>query len=84
MTFCVECGREGPTLGGLCEDDFVRKHPPVRGPEHIDMERCAHCGKLHIGGRWEARTLEDVMLELIGSVSERDPHVTRARFTYVM
>lgn len=82
MAFCVECGREGPTLEGVCADDFMKKHTLVRTPENIDLTRCAHCGKLHVAGRWIAATLEDVLLDLIAAKAERDPHVGRVRYTY--
>ena len=84
MAFCVECGRAGPTLEGLCEDDFRTRHKPVRGPEQIDVERCAHCGKLRIGGRWEDRVLQEALPEIVAEMSVRDRHVTDARFMYDM
>lgn len=82
MSFCVECGREGPTLDSVCADHFLKKHKLVRAPEYVDLTKCAHCGNLNVGGRWIAATLEDVMLDLIRAAVETDPHVEKARYTY--
>lgn len=82
MAFCVVCGREGLTLEGQCEEDFRRTHILLRAPEHIDVARCVHCGRLEIGGRWVERTVEDAIPGLLAARVERDPHVTDVRFTY--
>ena len=82
MPFCVECGRDGPTFEGVCEADFRKTHVLVRAPEAIDVARCVHCGNLHVGNRWFPATIEDVMLDLIAAAVERDPRVTKARYTY--
>ena len=82
MTFCVECGRDGPTFEGLCADDFRRKHALVQGPESIDVVRCAHCGKLQMGGGWQGVELEDAMLDLLAAHARKDPRVSKARYTY--
>jgi len=82
MAFCVECGRDGPTLEGLCEVDFRRKHTLVTAAEYMDVVQCAHCAKLQIGSSWMSATLEDVMLDLIPMHARRDPHVSKARYTY--
>ncbi len=82
MTFCVECGRDGTTFEGVCEDDFRRKHALLRAPEYIDVVRCVHCGNLQIGDRWIAATVEDVMLELIAANGRAEPPVSKVRYTY--
>ena len=82
MSFCVECGAEGPTYEGVCAKDFRKKHVLLRAPEFIDVVRCAHCGKLHLGRTWEARDLDDVMVDLIAAAVERDPHVSKVRYTF--
>jgi len=80
MPFCVECGQEGPTLGGVCEDDFRRTHPLVRAPEYVDVERCAHCGRLQLGARWVARSVDDVLPGAIAASAATDPQVSSARY----
>lgn len=82
MSFCVECGAEGEVFEGLCEADFARKHPPLRSPDHIDVLRCPHCGSIKTGRGWESATLDDVMLDLLASHVEREPHVERVRYTF--
>lgn len=81
MPFCVECGREGPTFEGVCADHFQRAHVLVRAPEYMDVERCAHCGRLRIGSRWAARTAEDALPDLIGIGVVTDAHVSAVRYT---
>jgi nonsense-mediated mRNA decay protein 3 len=80
MSFCVECGKEGPTLGGVCADDFQRKHVLVRGPEYLDVVRCAHCGRLERRGRWTGADFEDVAAGLLADRVEVDPQVAAVRF----
>ncbi len=82
MTFCVECGREGPTFEGVCADDFCRKHVLVRAPETVDLVRCVHGAELLVGGEWVVASVEDVLLDLIAASAERDPKVTKVRYTY--
>lgn len=82
MAFCVECGRETDTVEGMCAEDFRRKHVLVRAPAAIDLPRCAHCGRLQVGGRWIDAALEDVLLDVIAASVERDPSVAKVRYTY--
>ncbi len=82
MSFCVECGREGPTIESVCADHFLKKHKLVRAPEYVDLTKCAHCGNLDVGGRWIPAALEDVMLDLIRGAAEKDSHVEKVRYTY--
>ena len=80
MPFCVECGREGPTFEGVCADDFRRTHALVRAPEYVDIERCAHCGRVHVGPRWVARSVDEALPGAIAASATTDPHVSSARY----
>jgi len=81
MPFCVECGREGPTFEGVCADDFRRTHVLVRAPEYVDIERCAHCGRLRIGPRWVDRAPDEALPNAIAASAVPDPAVTSVRFS---
>jgi len=83
MSFCVECGAEGPTLEGLCSDDFAKKHSLVRAPERMNVAKCAHCGKLELSSGWTHATVEEAIPRLLDAHVEKDPHVTRVAYTWV-
>ena len=80
MSFCVECGREGPTFEGVCAEHLQRAHVLVRAPEYVDIERCAHCGRLRIGSRWAVRTPEDALPDAIAAGVETDALVSAVRY----
>ena len=82
MSFCVECGADGPTVEGLCAEDFARKHDLVRVPETIDVVRCAHCGKLQLPRGWAEHTLEDAVPDLIAAAARTDRLVERVEYGY--
>ena len=58
MPFCVECGREGPTIGALCASCFAKKHAIVRAPDFVDLPRCVHCGSFLVGRTWTQTDLD--------------------------
>ena len=82
MAFCVECGRDGATLEGLCADDFVKKHPLVRAPERIDVARCVHCGRLELSRGWTDATVEDAIPGLLADNVVKDPHISSVSYTW--
>jgi len=58
VAFCVECGRDGPTIGALCPSCYAKKHTIVRAPPFIDLPRCVHCGSFLVGRAWTPLDLE--------------------------
>ena len=50
--FCVECGREGPTVDGQCASCFATRHPLVEPRPHVDVPRCQACGAFLVAGAW--------------------------------
>lgn len=63
--FCVECGREGPTVDGLCASCFATRHPLVEPPPHVDVPRCASCGALLVAGAWVRGDLERLIPRIL-------------------
>lgn len=83
MSFCVECGTEGPTIEGLCARHFVKKYELVKAPDRILVERCAHCGKLELPRGWSRIAVEDSIPALLAANTVRDSHVEGVQFTWV-
>lgn len=81
--FCVECGREGPTTGGLCPACFARKHPLVNPSPHVDVPRCQNCGSLLIGSAWTRADLEEAVPAILRAKVPPLPPFARVRFTHV-
>lgn len=53
--FCVRCGREvgeAPLVGGLCEACYLEENVLASIPQHVDFERCVHCGARRRGELW--------------------------------
>src|SRR2546428_9207616 len=80
--FCVECGREGPTIDGLCAKDFRKRHPIVRPPEAIDANVCADCGRIEMGKGWARVDLEIAIPSLLRERIPVDPRASRVTFTH--
>jgi len=80
--FCVECGREGPTIDGLCAEDFRKRHPIVRPPEAIDANVCADCGRIEMGKGWARVDLEIAIPSLLRERIPVDPRASRVTFTH--
>ncbi len=80
MAFCVECGREGPTIEALCRTCFARNHPIVRAPDFVDVARCVHCGAILIGRSWTHVDLEGVLPRVLGKAI----HVTEKADRYTL
>lgn len=81
--FCVECGAEGPTVGGLCAKCFAKRHPLVAAPVHLDVARCRLCGAFEFRGGWSRTELE---LAIPRILAERIPPLRpfpRVFFTHV-
>jgi len=81
--FCVECGREGPTVEGLCASCTVKRRTLIRPPEAIDVSVCAHCGRLDMDGIWVRVDLEQAIPMLLPMRIPVDPRATRPAFTHV-
>ena len=81
--FCVECGREGPTLEGLCANCFRKGNPLVRSPDAIDAVVCMDCGRLETGGGWVRVELETAIPMLLREKVPTDPRADRVTFTHV-
>lgn len=82
MSFCVECGREGPTVEGLCGPCFRTKNPLVHAPDAIDAVVCGGCGRVETGGGWARVPLESAIPVLLQAHVPVDPRTTRPAFTH--
>jgi len=80
--FCVECGRDGPTIDGLCADDFRRRHPIATPPEAIDAVVCADCGRIETDQGWARVELETAIPGLLRERIPVDPRAARVTFTH--
>ena len=81
--FCVECGRDGPTVDGLCPGCFRKRNPIVRPPEAIDAVVCIDCARIETGGKWVRVELETAIPMLLKERVPTDPRATRVTFTHV-
>jgi len=81
--FCVECGRDGPTVEGLCVDCFRKRNPIVRPPDAIDAVVCVDCGRIETEGGWVRVDLEVAIPTLLRDRVPTDPRATRVTFTHV-
>ena len=79
--FCVECGREGPTLEGLCASCFAKRRRLVHPPETIDVVVCAHCSRLQLDAGWALVDLDDAIPRLLQERISVDPRATGTSFT---
>lgn len=74
--FCVRCGKEGPTVRGLCMECFLDGRRLIMMPHHVDLERCTSCQDLHVHNRWTTMSLDQAVEEAaIGGIS----HIPEAR-----
>ena len=80
--FCVECGREGPTIAGLCADCFRKKNPVARPPEAVDVVVCTDCGRIETGQGWARVELEVAIPELLRERVPVDPRASGVTFTH--
>ena len=81
--FCVECGREGPTLDGLCGSCFRKRNPLLQPPEAVDAVVCGDCGKVETGSGWARIDLEAAIPVLLRAQIPVHPRATRVTFTHV-
>ncbi len=81
--FCVECGRDGPTVEGLCADCFRKRNPIVRPPDAIDAVVCVDCYRVETEGGWVRVDLETVIPTLLKERIPTDPRAKRITFTHV-
>ena len=81
--FCVECGREGPTVEGLCADCFRKRNPLVRPPETVDVVTCVECGRIETAQGWARVELEIAIPSLLRERVPVDPRAQRVTFTHV-
>lgn len=79
-TFCVECGRVGPTYGGLCQEDYAERHILLTPPETVDLPECVHCQKLLTPRGWETLSLSDAIIAALTEETKREKAVTRVVF----
>jgi len=70
--FCVKCGRDGETFGGLCIGCFLNGKELIALPHHIDIERCASCEEFRIHGQWFKKSLrkaaEDAAVDALEAI----------------
>ena len=81
--FCVECGRDGPTVEGLCVDCFRKRNPIVRPPDAIDAVVCVDCRRIETEGGWARVDLEIAIPTLLRDRVPTDPRASRVTFTHV-
>jgi len=81
--FCVECGRDGPTVEGLCTDCFRKRNPIVRPPDAIDAVVCVDCNRVETKGGWVRVELETAIPMLLKERIPTDPRAIRITFTHV-
>ncbi len=80
--FCVECGAEGTTYGGVCAKCFAKKHPLVEPPANLDLPRCKECGAFHFRSGWSRTDLDLAIPQVLTDhVKPRLPF-PKARFTH--
>ena len=78
----MECGRQGPTYGGLCRTCYAERHPLITPPERMDLLQCVHCGKVKTARGWESLPLEEAFDGAVAEASRLTEAVSRARFTH--
>src|SRR2546428_11772704 len=81
--FCVECGAEGPTYQGLCARCFPKRHPVLRPPDLLDLERCTSCGSFRVGSGWSKVDRELALPALLREAVAVLPPWERVSFTQV-
>ena len=59
--FCVRCGKEGPTVRGLCIDCFLNGRKLIMMPHHVDLERCTSCDDYLVNSRWVTMSLQEAV-----------------------
>ncbi|MFQ5918984.1 MAG: NMD3-related protein [Thermoplasmata archaeon] len=70
ISFCVECGTEGPVYEGLCADCLPTKRTLVELPSVLELERCVHCGRFHVPRGWEETDLSEALLRTVEKAAE--------------
>src|SRR2546428_11974 len=79
--FCVECGAEGPTYQGLCARCFPKRHPVLRPPDLLDLERCTSCGSFRVGSGWSqgdrGRAVRTFVTARVDRAGDTDSFVSR-------
>jgi len=81
--FCMECGKDGPTVEGLCPSCFRKRNPLVHPPESIDAVVCVDCQRLESGGGWVRVEVETAIPMLLRERVPTDPRAGRVTFTHV-
>ena len=65
MTFCVECGKEGPVYEGLCPECFLNRNRFTEIDDHLDLMCCGHCSDCLVSGSWRKfQDLEEAAAEM--------------------
>jgi nonsense-mediated mRNA decay protein 3 len=62
-SFCVRCGKEGPTYESLCVDCFLANNRFTKVPDHVDLVQCYHCKEFLLRGKWQRQGLEEAIRE---------------------
>ncbi|HLE54216.1 MAG TPA: 60S ribosomal export protein NMD3 [Thermoplasmata archaeon] len=81
--FCVECGAEGPTYGGVCAKCFAKKHPLVEPPANVDVPRCKSCGRFRFRSGWSRTDLDLAIAQVLAERIQPLPPFSKVRFTHV-
>jgi nonsense-mediated mRNA decay protein 3 len=55
--FCPRCGKEtGPFIRGFCSECLLEKVKLVEIPAEIEIQRCKHCKRIRIEGKWKPQS----------------------------
>ncbi|MFA5895688.1 MAG: NMD3-related protein [Thermoplasmata archaeon] len=81
--FCVECGAEGPTYGGVCAKCFAKKHALVEPPANLDLPRCKECGAFHFRSGWSRTELDLAVPQVLAEHVKPLPPFPKVHFTHV-
>ncbi len=68
-SFCVECGTEGPVHEALCATCLPQRRSLVDLPQVLELERCVHCGRLHVPRGWSETDLEDALRQTVAKAA---------------
>ncbi len=80
--FCVECGAEGPTYGGVCATCFAKKHPLLEPPANLDLPRCKSCGRFRFRAGWSKTDLGSAIPQVLSEQVGPLPPFTGVRFAH--
>jgi len=83
--FCVECGKEGKTVDGLCTDCLISRRRFTRLPGTIDIQLCGECFAVLIGKRWvDSLDLEQAVRRSLENALELDRNASESKLSLML